>query len=121
MSLRKVRRFFWLDIYVGGKRVRRSLKTGNKFEALDRYKEVKDKLLAEHRGGDVEFADFFRKYLDCAWSSKPASADRDVRLEKRVDLVTIGTLLGHSKITTSLIYSHTDRAKKKKAVDLVWG
>jgi len=48
MSFRKVGRFYWLDIYVGGKRIRRSLKTGNKFEALDRYKEVKDKLLAEH-------------------------------------------------------------------------
>ena len=75
MSLRKVGRFFWLDIYVGGKRVRRSLKTGNKFEALDRYKKVKDKLLAEHRGGDVKFADFAKKYVDWAWSSKPASAD----------------------------------------------
>ena len=72
--LKKVGRFFWLDIYVGGKRIRRSLKTGNKFEALDRYKEVKDKILAEQRGGDVKFADFARKYLDWAWSSKPASA-----------------------------------------------
>jgi site-specific recombinase XerD len=33
-------------------------------------------------------------------------------LEKGVDLVTIGLLLGHSKITTSLIYSHTDKEKK---------
>jgi len=37
-------------------------------------------------------------------------------LEKGADLVTIGSLLGHSRISTSLIYSHTDRAKKKKAV-----
>lgn len=121
MTLRKVGRFFWLDMYVGGKRVRRSLKTGNKFEALDLYKEVKDKLLAEHRGGDVKCADFAKKYLDWAWSSKPASADREERLEKGVDLVTIGSLLGHSRISASLIYSHTDRAKKKKAVDLLSG
>jgi hypothetical protein len=40
MSLSKVGRFFWLDIYIGGKRVRRSLKTGNKFEALDEYKKL---------------------------------------------------------------------------------
>jgi integrase len=82
--LKKHGRFFWLDIYVGGKRVRRSLKTGNKFEALDRYKEVKDKLLAEHRGGDVKFADFAKKYLDWAWSSKPASADREEQRLKKI-------------------------------------
>jgi len=75
MSIRKVGRFYWLDIYVGGKRVGRSLETGNKLEAPDEYKKVKDKLLAEHSGGDVKFADFAKKYLDWAWSSKPASAD----------------------------------------------
>jgi site-specific recombinase XerD len=42
-------------------------------------------------------------------------------LEKGVDFVTIGSILGHSKITTSLIYSHTDMEKKKKAVDLLEG
>jgi hypothetical protein len=119
MTLRKVGRFFWLDIYVGGKRVRRSLKTGNKFEALDQDKEVKDKLLAEHRGGDVKFADFAKKYLDWACSSKPAAADRDVRLEKRADLVTLGSLPGHSKTMTSLIYPHTDNEKDRKAISLI--
>lgn len=84
MSLHKVGRFFWLDIYVGGKRVRRSLKTGNKFEALDEYKKVKDKLLAEYRGGDVKFADFAKKYLDWAWSSKAASADREEQRLKKI-------------------------------------
>jgi integrase len=42
-------------------------------------------------------------------------------LEKRVDFVTIGSILGHSKITTSLIYSHTDREKQRKAVELLVG
>jgi len=87
MTLHKVGRFFWLDIYVGGKRIRRSLKTGNKFEALDEYKKVKDKLLAEHRGGDIKFSDFAKKYLDWAWSSKPASADREEqRLKKNREI-----------------------------------
>ncbi len=40
-------------------------------------------------------------------------------LEKGVDFVTIGAILGHSKITTSLIYSHTDRERKKKAIELL--
>jgi len=82
--LKKHGRFFWLDIYIGGKRVRRSLKTGNKFEALDEYKKVKDKLLTEHRGGDVKFADFAKKYIDWAWSSKPASADREEQRLKKI-------------------------------------
>lgn len=82
--IKKHGRFFWLDIYIGRKRVRRSLKTGNKFEALDEYKKVKDKLLAEYRWGDVKFADFAKKYLDWAWSSKPASADREEQRLKKI-------------------------------------
>lgn len=42
-------------------------------------------------------------------------------LEKGVDFVTIGAILGHSKITTSLIYSHTDRKRQKRAVELLEG
>jgi len=84
MALRKVGEYYWLDIYIGGKRVRRSLKTSNKFEALNEYKKVKDKLLAEYRGGDVKFADFAKKYLDWAWSSKPASADREQQRLKKI-------------------------------------
>jgi integrase len=40
-------------------------------------------------------------------------------IEKGIDFVTVGELLGHSKITTSLIYSHTDKERKKKAVSLL--
>ena len=40
-------------------------------------------------------------------------------VEKGVDFITISEILGHSKMTTSLIYSHTDREKKKRAVDLL--
>jgi len=40
-------------------------------------------------------------------------------LEKGVDIVTAASLLGHSKTATSLIYTHTDSEKKKKAVDLL--
>jgi integrase len=85
MAIYKVGKYYWLDIYVGKKRVRRSLKTGNKFEALDEYKKVKDKLLAEHRGGDVKFADFAEKYLDWAGSSQPASADREEQRLKKIE------------------------------------
>lgn len=40
-------------------------------------------------------------------------------IEKGVDFVTISEILGHSKITTSLIYSHTDKDRKKRAVDSI--
>jgi len=40
-------------------------------------------------------------------------------IEKGIDFVTVGELLGHSKISTSLIYSHTDKKRKRKAVELL--
>lgn len=40
-------------------------------------------------------------------------------VEKGVDFVTIGAILGHSAISMSLIYSHTDEGRKKRAVDLL--
>jgi len=38
-------------------------------------------------------------------------------LESGVDIVTISEILGHSKTYTSLIYSHTDNARKHRAVE----
>lgn len=40
-------------------------------------------------------------------------------IEKGVDFITISEILGHSKMTTSLIYSHTDKGRKKRAVDFI--
>lgn len=40
-------------------------------------------------------------------------------IENGIDFVTVGELLGHSKISTSLIYSHTNKERKRKAVDLL--
>jgi integrase len=37
-------------------------------------------------------------------------------MERGVDIVTIGEILGHSRVTTSLIYSHTTRERKAEAV-----
>jgi len=86
MALRKRGDVWWLDICIDGKRFRRSLHTDNKFEALERYKEKKDELIAEHRKKKPKFSDFCKKYLDWAWSSKPASALREEqRLEKIKD------------------------------------
>ena len=40
-------------------------------------------------------------------------------VEKGVDFITISAILGHSKLTTSLIYSHTDKEKMKRAVHML--
>ena len=40
-------------------------------------------------------------------------------VERGIDFVTIGAILGHSTVTMSLIYSHTDKEKMRKAVDLL--
>jgi integrase len=40
-------------------------------------------------------------------------------LERGVDIVTISEILGHSKIATSLIYSHSSRERKRAAVDML--
>jgi integrase len=37
-------------------------------------------------------------------------------LAQGVDIVTVGSLLGHSRITTSLIYAHTDEKRRREAV-----
>ncbi|TFH54250.1 MAG: hypothetical protein E4G89_00475 [Methanothrix sp.] len=35
-------------------------------------------------------------------------------LERGVDIVTISSILGHSKMMTSLLYSHTDKGKRRR-------
>jgi len=74
MALHKHGRFYWLDVWVEKKRYRRSLKTDNYFEALDQAKRVLGKLKAAARKDDILFSEFCRRYLDYAWSTKPASA-----------------------------------------------
>jgi len=79
MGISKHGKIYWLDIRVKGKRIRRSLRTENRNEALARYAPLREKLLEKHLGEKVKFSDFCKKYLDWAWSSKPASALREVQ------------------------------------------
>ena len=37
-------------------------------------------------------------------------------VEKGVDFLTVSEILGHSKITVSLGYTHTDKERKRRAV-----
>ncbi|MDH5203312.1 MAG: tyrosine-type recombinase/integrase, partial [Nitrospirota bacterium] len=161
-------RYYWLDVSINGKRIRRSLKTTKKLEAISTAGDLKEELIAQHSKGKILFSDFCEQYLEWAWSSKPASTLREKQrlekiqeffkdldvlyldditpyhieqlkaelkrtgidfhfhllrhyfttslVEKGVDFITISEILGHSKLTTSLIYSHTDKERKKRAV-----
>ena len=87
MLISKHGKTWWLDIRIKGKRIRRSLRTENRNEALARYAPLREKLLEKHLGDKVKFSDFCKKYLDWAWSSKPASTPREQqRLKKIQDL-----------------------------------
>jgi DNA replication protein DnaD len=86
MTLRWIGKYYYIDIRIRGvkKRIRRVLHTSDKIDALDKYKEEKEKILAEYLRKDLKFEDFAKKYLDWAWNSKPASADRE---EQRIDKI----------------------------------
>lgn len=84
MSLIRRGRYYWLDIRLGGKRIRRSLHTTHKTIALARYGEKREELESELGGAKVRFADFCDKYLEWAWSSKPLSALREEQRLRKV-------------------------------------
>lgn len=68
---------YWLDFRIGKKRFRRSLKTDEHGLALERAREIKQKLLQAQARSDITFADFAAQYLEWAWTNKPASTRRE--------------------------------------------
>ena len=75
-------RHYHLDLRIDGKRIRKALKTTERGLAIEKAKELQEKLLAKS-GGRVRFDEFSTKYLEWAWSSKPASAKaEELRLKK---------------------------------------
>lgn len=84
MSISRHGKIWWLDIRVKGKRIRRSLKTENRNEALARYAPLREKLLEKHLEKRVEFSEFCKQYLDWAWSSKPKVALKEQQRLKRI-------------------------------------
>lgn len=63
---------YWLDIRVDGKRVRRSLKTGEQGLALERAREI-ERELRTPKGPGVELGTFLDRYLEWTRATKPAS------------------------------------------------
>jgi integrase len=70
---------YWLDIWVGKRRVRRSLKTDERDLAIERARDLTVELRAPKPKG-VPFSEFRDRYLVWASQSKPASySDEDRR------------------------------------------
>jgi integrase len=84
MSLRKFGRYYWLDMRIHGRRIRRSPKTGEHALDIERAREIQDELLKGAESKDITIHEFSMKYLDRGWSSKPASADREAQRMKKI-------------------------------------
>jgi len=85
MPLRKIGKYYYIDIRIKGKdkRIRESLGTTNRTEALERYNEKKEEILNRYSGKNIKFENFCKQYIDWAASSKPASVLREKqRLQK---------------------------------------
>lgn len=85
MSIKKVGKYYWLDIRIKGKRIRRSLHTTNKLEALYQFKEKRDELMAEYgTGNKTRFSAFSKQYLDWARTTKPKVAIKEEQRLERI-------------------------------------
>ena len=69
---------WWLDIYVGGKRVRRSLHTREKSLAVERARDAAAELRGPNHIG-TQLSDFIKQYLVWAYDTKPASYRNEYR------------------------------------------
>ena len=101
MRLYKRGQVYWLDLHIGNKRIRQSLHTKKKIEALGEAAKKKEELESEHRRKDVKFEDFCKKYVEWAWISKPKSTLREEqRLEKIKEFFRSLDLIYLSDITS---------------------
>ena len=81
---------------IGGKRIRKSLKTTERKMAIEKAKELQDKL-GMASGGNIRFDEFSTKYLEWAWATKPASAKGEELRLKRIQVF----LLSHNVVHLS--------------------
>jgi len=82
--IKKHGHYYWLDIWIEGKRVRRSPKTTEQGLALEKARDIKNELLAAAQKKDITVHEFSLKYLNWAWDTKPASADQESRRMKKI-------------------------------------
>lgn len=105
---------YYLDINVGGKRVRRSLHTTSKADAHYKFSDLQDKILAEHKQNEIKFDVFCEKYMAWAWIDKKPSALREgQRLEKMKVFFKDSGVVHISDVTPFLI----EKLKAKLVTD----
>lgn len=82
---------YWLDLCIDGKRIRQSLGESEYLIALNKAREIERGLRGrESNPAAVPFAEIKKKYLEWAWGSKPASADREEQRLKKIEALLAG-------------------------------
>ncbi|MBA7684825.1 Tyrosine recombinase XerC [subsurface metagenome] len=84
MGISRHGKIFWLDIRIKGKRIRRSLETEKRNEALARYAPLREKLLEKHLGEKVRFLAFCEQYIEWGWGAKPLSMQRETQRLRKI-------------------------------------
>jgi integrase len=69
---------------IGGKRIRESLHTTERGLAIEKARDLQNKLAAPS-GPEISIDEFSKKYLEWAWSAHPASAQREEQRLLRMD------------------------------------
>jgi len=90
---------FWLDVWISGKRIRRSLKTDEYSLALERARDLAESLRRGSRSRDIGLKEIVAQYYDWAKIQKPTSAreekyrlDRMIEYFKNLDLNYLGDI-----------------------------
>lgn len=113
--LRKRGDVYWLDTSVAGKRHRVSLGTSEYYLALDKAREIERRLGREAvQGPAITLEEFSTKYLAWAWSSKPASADRD---QQRLAKVKVFLAAQGVDMLSSVTPYHIEQLRAKLRAD----
>jgi len=112
--LRRRGKRFYLDIRIKGKRYRQSLKTDNKSEALDRFQDKRNELLAEHQQGRITTDTFFKQYIAWAWTTKPSTVPCEiVRIKRFQKFLEANSIIYLSDISTLTIENFRSYLKDK--------
>jgi integrase len=84
MGIKKRGKYYWLDFRIGGKRIRRSLKTDEWGLAIERARDLKNRIIKQYEKKEILIEDFIQEYLSWAWAHKPASADREQQRLRKI-------------------------------------
>lgn len=84
MAIRKIGNYYYLDIYIKGRRFRRNLQTNEYLVAKDRGRILEDRLKKQYLLGQKIFGDFKNEYLSWTFKTKPVSAIREEQRLRKI-------------------------------------